>query len=128
MKYMWHRLNIFSVLLFLFDSFSVLFNVKSSFKVKFNLINTGNQNLKDCFITYIKFNENSLICQKHIIKKDFQKNIRREIELEIKFREIPFRDNYHFDYEGHFRMFNKDGIPFGNILIVKIHNDSLINI
>ena len=46
-------------------------NVKSSFKVKFNLINTGNQNLKDCFITYIKFNENSLICQKHIIKKDF---------------------------------------------------------
>ena len=106
-------------------------NVKSSFKIKFNLINTGNQNLKDCFITYIKFNDNSLICQKYIIKEDFQKNSIKEIELEIKFKEFKeghFRDDYHYDYEGHFRMFNKDGIPFGNILIVKIHNDSLMNI
>ena len=106
-------------------------NVKSSFKIKFNLINTGNHNLKDCFITYIKFNDNSLICQKYIIEEDFNTNNKKEIELEIKFKDFKeghFRDDYHFDYEGHFRMFNKDGIPFGNILIVKIHNDSLRNI
>ena len=98
-------------------------NIKSSFNIKFNLINTGENDLKDCFINYIRFDDNNLICNKYIIKEDFKRNSTEEIELKIKFNDIS--DNYFFDYEGHFRMFNKFGIPFGNILIVKLHNNFL---
>ena len=101
----------------------IFHNIKSSFNIKFNLINTGENDLKDCFINYIRFDDNNLICNKYIIKEEFKRNSTEEIELEIKFNDIS--DNYFFDYEGHFRMFNRFGIPFGNILIVKLHNNFL---
>ena len=101
-------------------------NKKQSFKTKFKLINTGEISLKDCFITYIKFDDNNLICKKYTIKDDIVKNSTKEIELEINFNNSTV--DFYYDYEGHFRMFNKFGIPFGDIFIIKVHNDSFRNI
>ena len=100
-------------------------NIKESFKAKFKLVNIGENNLKDCYFNYINFNDNNLICKKYIINDDLIKNTSKEIELEINFNNI--QDDYYFYYEGHFRMFNKDGIPFGDILIIKLNNDFLRN-
>ncbi len=94
--------------------------------MKFQLINIGENNLKDSFITYIKFDDNNLICKKHEIKNDFLKNNTKEIELEIRFNNS--NGDFFYDYEGHFRMFNKFGIPFGDIFIIKVHNNLLRNI
>ena len=104
----------------------IFHNKKESFKAKFKLINIGENNFKDCFITYIKFDDNNLICKKYTIKNDFLKNNTKEIELEINFNNTT--GDFYYDYEGHFRMFNKFGIPFGDIFIVKVHNDLLRNI
>lgn len=101
-------------------------NMKSSFKIKFKLFNTGETNLKDCFFTHIKFDENNLICKKYEIKGDFKQNSNKEIELEILYDDSNFNCDY--DYEGHFRMFNKYGIPFGDILKIKIHNEFIRDI
>ena len=81
--------------------------------------------MKDCYFNYINFNDNNLICKKYTISEDLIKNNNKEIELEINFKNT--QDDYYFDYEGHFRMFNKYGIPFGDILIIKLSNDSLRN-
>ena len=104
----------------------IFHNKNESFKVKFQLINIGENNLKDSFITYIKFDDNNLICKKHEIKNDFLKNNTKEIELEIRFNNS--NGDFFYDYEGHFRMFNKFGIPFGDIFIIKVHNNLLRNI
>ena len=98
-------------------------NIKAPFKVKFNLINIGEINLKGCYFVNIKFDENNLVCNKQEIKEDFKKNDNKEIELKITFS----NDEYIFDFEGHFRMFNKFGIPFGDILVIKLHNNLLPN-
>ena len=101
-------------------------NKKQSFKTKFKIINIGENSLKDCFITYIKFDDNNLICNKYTTKDDIVKNSTKEIELEINFNNTNV--DFYYDYEGHFRMFNKFGIPFGDIFIIKVHNDSFRNI
>lgn len=81
--------------------------------------------MKDCYITFIKFDENNLICKKYEIKDDLEKSFSKEIELEIFFNNSNY--DYILDFEGHFRMFNKYGIPFGDILVIKLHNDFLTN-
>ena len=100
-------------------------NKQRSFKANFKLINNGEKNLKDCYITFIKFDENNLICKKYEIKDDLEKSSSKEIELEIFFNNSNY--DYILDFEGHFRMFNKYGIPFGDILVIKLHNDFLTN-
>ena len=118
------NINIFNIIVN--SKIQIFHNKKESFKARFKLFNNGENNLKDCFITYIKFDDNSLMCKKYTIKHDFVKNSMQEIELEINFNDSS--SDFYYDYEGHFRMFNKYGIPFGDIFIVKIHNDFLRNI
>ena len=118
------NINIFNIIVN--PKIQIFHNKKESFKAKFKLFNNGESNLKDCFITYIKFDDNNLICKKYTIKDDFVKDSMKEIELEINFNDLS--SDFYYNYEGHFRMFNKYGIPFGDIFIVKIHNDFLRNI
>ena len=118
------NINIFNIIVN--PKKQIFHNKKESFKAKFKLFNNGESNLKDCFITYIKFDDNNLICKKYTIKDDFVKDSMKEIELEINFNDLS--SDFYYNYEGHFRMFNKYGIPFGDIFIVKIYNDSLRNI
>jgi len=101
-------------------------NKKGAFKINFNLINNGEKNLKDCYISYIKFDENNLICKQYKIEEDFEKSTSKEIEIEIFFHKSNY--DYILDFEGNFRMFNKYGIPFGDILVIKLHNDFLTNL
>ena len=101
-------------------------NKNSPFKVKFKLINTGENCLKGCFFNYIKFDENKLFCKKYEINEDIKRNDIKDIELEIFFDDT--KNNYIVDFEGNFRMFNKYGIPFGDILIIKLHNDFINSI
>lgn len=91
---------------------------KEKFPVKFNIANTGKKDIKNCFIGFIKFDINHLSCKKNVF--EIAKNETKEITLEIDFSNI---DNINFNtFEGHFRMFNKNGIPFGDILKIKIKN------
>lgn len=96
-------------------------DIKESFNINFKIANTGEKNLIDCYIGYIKFDKNYLYCEKYKIIDDFEKNIVKEINMKIYFDDI---ENIDFNiYEGHFRMFNKLGKPFGEILKIKVVNN-----
>ena len=94
---------------------------KEHFDVQFRIANTGEVDLKGCFIGYIKFDKNYLICNKYEIKDGLEKNDIKEVQLKIHFNDT---DNIDINtFEGHFRMFNSYGIPFGDILKIKVINE-----
>lgn len=102
-------------------------NKKDSFEVKFKLANTGGVDLKDCFIGYINFDKNYLYCDKYKIGENFERNEIKDINLKIFFHKCEYLENMDFSintFEGHFRMFNKNGMPFGDILKIKVINDN----
>ena len=95
-------------------------NIVHNFEVDFTIANTGEKDLKNCFIGYIKYDENYLYCQKYILEK-LEKNKKEDIKLKINFDKLG---NINFTtFEGHFRMFNENGIPFGDILKIKVINE-----
>ena len=96
-------------------------NIKESFYIDLKIANTGEKDLINCFIGYIKFDKNYLYCDKYEIIDNFKNNDLIEIKIKIYFDDLNDIDFNTF--EGHFRMFTKNGIPFGDILKVKIVND-----
>ena len=96
-------------------------NRKESFEVCFKMANTGEKDLIGCYIGYIKFDKNYLYCEKYEIKENFENNIIKDINLKIIFDD-KFDINFNI-FEGNFRMFTKQGIPFGKILKIKVINN-----
>ena len=100
----------------------VVQNNYDSFEVKFKIANTGEQNLKGCYLAYIKFTGNYLWCKKYIITENFEKKEIKDINLQINFGDTKNKNGI---FEGQFRMFSQLGIPFGDILKVRVKNDKL---
>ena len=96
---------------------------KEAFNVQIKIANTGEVDLNKCFIGYIKFDRNYLICKKYEIQEKFEKNDIKDISLRIDFNDTDNIDITTF--EGHFRMFNSYGIPFGDILKIKVVNEPI---
>ncbi len=90
-----------------------------SFEVSFKIANIGENDLENCYISNIKFTGNYLWSDKNIINKKLSKNENTEIKMKIYFKD---NDNKNGLYEGHFRMFNEKGEPFGDILKIRIKN------
>ena len=100
----------------------VLRNIKEIPKIPFSLVNTGQKDLENCYIGYIKLDKNHLLCDRYNIKESIKRNSQREInELTLKYDN---EENNTFNiFEGHFRMFTENGIPFGDILKIRIINE-----
>ena len=84
--------------------------------VKISVINTGVNSLKDCFIRPICFGNPYIGGKKITIYKDIERN--EKIDLIIK---IENNKEYNQDVESKqfistWRMFTKEGIPFGNVI------------
>lgn len=92
-------------------------NVASSFQVELSIINSGENNLQNCYILPIRYGENNITCCPKTIKDDVQRNMLIKTSLLLR---LPNDDRGFF--EGYFRMFTPDGLPFGNILCVKVLN------
>lgn len=98
-------------------------NIKESFDINFKIANTGEKDFSKCYITYIKFDKNFLYCEKYVFEDKFEKSESKDITLKIYFNE---NDNFNINFntfEGDFRMFTKQGIPFGDILKIKVINN-----
>ena len=100
-------------------------NIIKSFEVDIQIANTGEKDLKNCYIGYIKYDENYLYCNKYTLGK-LEKNKKDDIKLKIYFDKLDFI-NFN-TFEGHFRMFNENGIPFGDILKIKVINEYALKI
>lgn len=104
-------------------STEILKNLYDSFKVSFKIANVGENNLKNCYITYINFNGNYLWCEKFIIKDNFERNNTIEAIIKMNFKDQ--NNNKNGMFEGHLRMFNQNGVPFGDVLKIRVKNEKV---
>ena len=89
-------------------------------QIKFTLVNTGQNDIENCYIGCIKLDKNHLWCDKYNIES-LKSNSKKDIDFTLKYDN---EDNNTFNiFEGHFRMFTKSGIPFGDILKIRIINE-----
>ena len=96
-------------------------NVDESFNFEFVMINNGENNLQNCYILPIRYGEEYLFCKSKKITDSIQRSANSKISLEVK---VPKKDGY---FEGFFRMFTPNGIPFGNVINIKVLNGNKKN-
>ena len=109
-----------------FPCLQIFKDIQKPFFVNFKIINIGEMDLNRCFIGYIKFDDNYLYCKKYIINEKIEKNNSKEINLEIHF--CDYDDLFINEFEGNFRMFTENGVPFGNILKIRVINGNFSTI
>lgn len=90
------------------------------FETNIEIINNGENSLKGCFINAIRFGKHYLGGIKQTILDDNSKGEKIKLNLFIKFEEEEEEEYPSNIYEGYFRLFTKDGIPFGEILYIKL--------
>ena len=84
-------------------------------EIEFDLINNGLTNLQKCYILPVRYGDDYLKCLPYFINESIDMNYSQKIKLNLK---SP--DSGKKYYEGYFRMFTPEGIPFGQVLNVKV--------
>ena len=92
-------------------------NIPSSFQLEISIINSGENDLKNCYILPVRFGDEYLTCNPKIVNDEVQRNMSLKIVLVVR---VPQKNKGYF--EGYFRMFTPTGMPFGNVLCVKVLN------
>jgi hypothetical protein len=90
------------------------------FEIKVNIINNGENDLQECFISPIRFGNNYLGCLKKTIVSNCKKGDKIELDVLIKFEDDENEEDDITEYEGYFRLMTQEGIPFGDILYIKL--------
>ena len=100
----------------------LLNNSKESFDINFEILNKGKNNLKGCYISSIKASKDYLKCVKKVITEDIKTDEKKRIKLSIIFEEDDDEDEDSPQdvYEGYYRLFTEEGIPFGDILYLQV--------
>jgi len=91
-------------------------NVEEFFTLEFVVVNNGEKDLKNCCILPIRYGDEYLSCDAKIITNSIKRGMNLKISLDVK---TPQRTGF---FEGYFRMFTPSGLPFGNIIYIKVLN------
>ena len=91
-------------------------NVDKNFKFAFTLVNNGEDDLQNCYILPIRYGEEYLTCDVKKITESIKRGKSSKISLNVKLKQ-----NVGF-FEGYFRMFTPNGLPFGNTINIKLMN------
>ena len=91
-------------------------NVDEFFTLEFVVVNNGENDLKNCCILPIRYGDEYLSCDAKIITNSIKRGMNLKISLDVK---TPQRTGF---FEGYFRMFTPSGLPFGNIIYIKVLN------
>ena len=92
-------------------------NVPSSFSIEFSIVNSGDADLENCYILPVRYGDKYLSCSPKIIEGSAQRNFIVKVSLLAR---LPHNNKGCF--EGYFRMFTPNGLPFGEVLFVKVQN------
>ena len=98
-------------------------NSREPFDINFEILNKGENNLKGCYITSIKASKKYLRCVKKVINEDVKNNEKIRMKLTIVFNEEDDDDSTQDVYEGYYRLFSAEGVPFGDILYIQVITD-----
>ena len=93
-------------------------NVQEDFEIPVDFINNGETNLKNCYVLPIRYGDEYLTCSPAVISESVVMNYNNSINLEIK---IPQNNRKY--YEGYFRMFTPNGLPFGQIFFIRVFKE-----
>ena len=93
---------------------------KGPFEVTFELNNKGKKSLKGCYFLSIKADRKYLRCKKEVIKQDIKPDEKMRMNLSINFNDEDEDENQDL-YEGYYRLFTDEGIPFGDILYLQVY-------
>ena len=85
-----------------------------SFKFNVPIVNTGENELQNCYISPVRYGDEYLSCIPKKIEEVMNRNDKCEIEIVIS-----LHGEERGVYEGYFRMFTSKGLPFGDLLKVK---------
>ena len=86
------------------------------FKFNINVINNGEIDLKDCYILPIRYGNEYLTCEPKNISVTKGMSIKITLNLEKPENSIGM-------LRGYFRMFTPNGIPFGNVINIKLKDN-----
>ena len=92
---------------------------RGPFEVTFEINNKGKNSLKGCYFLPIKTDKKYLKCKKEIIKQDIKPDEKMRMNLNIDFNDEDEDDNQDV-YEGYYRLFTDEGVPFGDILYLQV--------
>ena len=99
----------------------LLKNKYEPFEVKVEIVNNGSTSLQGCFISQIRFGKKYLGCLKTTITTKCDTGDKVELDLLLKFEDDDEEEIEVLDsYEGYFRLMTEEGIPFGDILHIKL--------
>lgn len=91
------------------------------FEINVEVVNNGNTPLQGCFMSPIRFGKKYLGCLKKTITKDCKTGEKVKLDLLLKFEDDDENEIEVIDsYEGYFRLITEEGIPFGDILHIKL--------
>lgn len=91
------------------------------FEINVGIVNKGENDLKGCFISPIRFGKQNLSCLKQTIYEDCKKGDKVELPIIINFQIEDVNDDDILDaYDGYFRLMTRQGIPFGDIFYIKV--------
>ena len=93
---------------------------KEPFETTIEIIDMGENSLKGCFIIPIRFGKHYLGGIKTTIIDDSKKGEKIKVNLFIKFEDEEEEEYLLNFYEGYYRLFSKEGIPFGDIFYIKL--------
>ena len=92
--------------------------IKKPFEITFEINNKGKKSIKGCYFLSIKTDKKYLKCNKEIIKQDVKPDEKMRMNLTVYFDDGE--DSNQDVYEGYFRLFTDEGIPFGDVLFLQV--------
>ena len=93
------------------------------FELKIDIINNGINDLKNCFISPIRFGKEYLNCLRKTITDEVKPGEKTTIDVCITFDNDDLNDDNFLQlnqYKGYFRLMTEHGIPFGDILYLQL--------
>ena len=102
----------------------LLNNSKENFDITFEVLNKGQNNLKGCYISFIKASQEYLRCIKKVITEDIKPDEKKRLKLTVVFQEKDEEEEEDEPpqdvFEGYYRIFTEEGVPFGDILYLQV--------
>lgn len=91
-------------------------NVDEMFTLEFTVVNNGEEDLQNCYIFPIRYGDEYLSCDAKIITNSIKRGMNLKMSLDVRTPKILG------NFKGLFRMFSPKGLPFGNIINIKVLN------
>ncbi len=86
------------------------------------IFNTGEESLKDCFLSQIIFGRKVLTGKKIKIEEDVNQNEKIDCSIVMDVNKETVKEGDTKEYISEWRMFTKEGLPFGEIISLYIND------